>query len=249
MKILQIKLLFILFFFSGLIHAQTVNYSDDEAFIIVQEMPRFPGCEDMEGTNKEKKHCAETKMLEFIYRNITYPTVARENGIEGMVVIGFIVEKDGSISNPTIIRDLSGGCAKEALRVVNIMPNWIPGKQKGELVRVQFNLPVRFKLTGSGYRPSSVSNSDSTAPTKKYININLRNYGKNNYEISTPTGTVYLAPRSSKWLKLEEGDELKYKKRGKEKQLLKVSPKLEGREVDVRNTIRKGVLHISKAKY
>lgn len=113
-----------------------------------QQMPRFDGCEDLEGTDSDKKSCAEKKMLQYIYGKIKYPTIARENNIEGLVVIGFIIEKDGSISNPQILRDLGGGCGKEALRVISQMPNWIPGYQRARPVRVQFNMPVKFKLEG-----------------------------------------------------------------------------------------------------
>ncbi len=118
----------------------------NKIFINVQQMPRFIGCEDIGGTNTDKKVCAEKKMLEFIYKNINYPTIARENGIQGMAVISFVIEKDGSVTTPQIIRNVAGGCGKEALRVVKTMPKWIPGKQRNKAVRVQFNLPVRFKL-------------------------------------------------------------------------------------------------------
>ncbi len=121
---------------------------DNEIRIFVQEMPRFPGCEDNGFINQETKRCAEQKMMEFVYKNIKYPTIAREIDIQGMAVVSFVIEKDGSVSNATIMRDLEGGCGKEALRVVNEMPKWVPGKQNGRPVRVQFNLPVRFKLSG-----------------------------------------------------------------------------------------------------
>lgn len=85
-------------------------------------------------------------MLQFIYSNIKYPSIARENGVEGMVVVKFVVEKDGSITLPEVIRDIGAGCGQEALRVVSMMPKWEPGKQRGRAVRVQFNLPVKFKL-------------------------------------------------------------------------------------------------------
>jgi protein TonB len=78
--------------------------------------------------------------------HIRYPSLAKDNGIEGTVVVRFIVEKDGSISQPAIIRDIGGGCGAEALRVVKSMPTWLPGKQQGRPVRVQFSLPVQFKL-------------------------------------------------------------------------------------------------------
>lgn len=117
-----------------------------EIFKIVEEMPRFPGCEKEELTKKEKENCANKELLNYVFSKIKYPPIARESTIEGLVVVRFIVEKDGSISDATVVRDIGGGCGQEALRVVNSMPKWIPGKQRNRPVRVQFNLPVRFKL-------------------------------------------------------------------------------------------------------
>jgi len=123
--------------------------NDVEIFKVVEEMPRFPGCEN-EPTTEAKKACADKKMLEFIYKNIKYPAIARENGVEGTAVITFVVEKDGTVKDARIVRDIGAQCGQEALRVVNMMNEsnikWIPGKQRGRSVRVQFNLPVRFKL-------------------------------------------------------------------------------------------------------
>lgn len=122
----------------------------DEIFKIVQEMPRFPGCEQVTGSNTEKKQCADKKLLEFIYKNIKYPAIARENGVEGVCVIQFVVEKTGEISGAKLVRDIGGGCGTESLRVVKLMDSkkmvWEPGRQRGEVVRVQFNLPVKFRL-------------------------------------------------------------------------------------------------------
>lgn len=120
--------------------------TSDEIYTIVQDMPHFPGCEHLEG--RERRSCAEKRMLEYLYKSIRYPEIARENKIEGMVVISFVVEKDGSINDAKILRDLGGGCGLEALRLVQAMPKWIPGKQRNQPVRTQFNLPVRFKLEG-----------------------------------------------------------------------------------------------------
>lgn len=117
----------------------------DELFKIVEEMPSFKGCEDVSDKIARKK-CAEQKLLEFIYQNIKYPAIARENSIEGTVYVRFIVNKDGSISNTEVLRGIGGGCDRETLRVVNKMPDWNPGKQRGNAVRVQFNLPVKYKL-------------------------------------------------------------------------------------------------------
>jgi protein TonB len=117
----------------------------EEIFKVVEDMPRYPGCEDISDKD-ERKMCAQQKMLEFIYKNIKYPAIARENGIEGTVVVSFVVEKDGSITDARVVRDIGAQCGDEALRVVNDMPKWVPGKQRGRAVRVQFNLPVKFKL-------------------------------------------------------------------------------------------------------
>jgi protein TonB len=117
-----------------------------EIFKVVEEMPRFNGCEDITADVGARKACSDRKMLEFIYKNIVYPKIARENGVEGMVVVRFVVEDDGSISSPEIVRDIGAGCGEEAVRIVKMMPNWIPGRQRGNAVRVMFNLPVRFDL-------------------------------------------------------------------------------------------------------
>ncbi len=101
-------------------------------FTVVEKDPEFPG-----GTEALYKYLAE---------NIKYPQLARDNGITGKVYITFVVERDGSIANPKILRDIGGGCGAEAIRVVKAMPKWTPGKQRGKAVRVQFNLPVNFNL-------------------------------------------------------------------------------------------------------
>jgi periplasmic protein TonB len=115
-------------------------------FKIVEEMPRFPGCEDAVLTKKEKQDCATNRLLQFLSQNIRYPSIARDNGIEGTVVVRFVVERDGSISNAEVVREIGGGCGAEALRVVKSMPQWRAGMQQGRAVRVQFNLPVNFRL-------------------------------------------------------------------------------------------------------
>lgn len=121
----------------------------EKVLYIVEEMPRFPGCDEA-GNYEAQKACADKKMLEFIYKNIKYPTIARDNGIEGTAVVSFVVEKDGSITDIKIVRDPGAGCGEESLRVVALMnrlpQKWVPGQQGNENVRVQFNLPIRFRL-------------------------------------------------------------------------------------------------------
>ena len=117
----------------------------DPIFKVVEEQPRFPGCEHM-ADKQERQKCAQELMLMHIYKNIKYPADARKKGVEGMVVVTYIIEKDGTVSNAKVIRDIGAGCGNEAVRVVNSMPKWIPGKQRGKPVRVQYNLPVKFSL-------------------------------------------------------------------------------------------------------
>lgn len=122
---------------------------EEPIWIVAEDMPRFPGCEG-EISKKEKELCAQQNMLAFIYAHIHYPVMAHSNRIEGTVVVSFVVEKDGTIQDAKIVREIGGGCAEEAHRVVELMNTkgirWIPGKQQGKPVRVQFNLPVKFKL-------------------------------------------------------------------------------------------------------
>lgn len=116
-----------------------------EIFKVVEDAPTFPGCEDV-ADKQERQRCAEGKLLEFIYAKIEYPAIARDNGVSGMVYVRFVVEPDGSITNTEVVRDVGGGCGTEAARVVNLMPKWNPGKQRGVPVRVMFTLPVKFDL-------------------------------------------------------------------------------------------------------
>lgn len=107
--------------------------ADGEVANVADESPEFPG--GMEGLYK------------YLAENIHYPEQAKTDQIQGRVFITFVVEKDGSISDAKVIRGIGGGCDEEALRVVNAMPKWTPGKQLGEPVRVQFHLPIVFKLS------------------------------------------------------------------------------------------------------
>lgn len=119
---------------------------DFTEYLVVEHMPRFPGCEDKGLKKEERKVCSQKAMLEFIYKNIKYPIIAVENGIKGTVVVSFLVDKDGNTSDFKIVRDIGGGCGQEAIRVVKNMPQWIPGIQQGRKVNVRYNMPVKYKL-------------------------------------------------------------------------------------------------------
>jgi protein TonB len=121
-----------------------------EIFKIVEQMPRFPGCEHLQVSEQEKKACADQKLLEFVYQNVRYPQIAKENGIEGTVVVQFVVNPDGTVSDITLVRDIGAKCGDEAVRLVKLMnalpEKWTPGKQRGRPVPVMFTMPIRFKL-------------------------------------------------------------------------------------------------------
>jgi periplasmic protein TonB len=105
---------------------------DNTIFQIVEQKPMFPD--------------GDAALFKWLGQNLNYPTVAKENEIEGTVYVGFVVDKDGSITDVAVKRGLSGGCNEEAVRVVNMMPKWNPGKQQGRAVRVAYTLPIKFKL-------------------------------------------------------------------------------------------------------
>ena len=115
--------------------------------IFAEVMPRFPGCEEAPDlSDDERRQCANIELLKYVQQHLKYPAIARENDIQGTVVVQFVIEKDGTVTEAKVMKDIGGGCGREALRVVNTMPVWRPGKQRGRPVRVMMNLPVKFKL-------------------------------------------------------------------------------------------------------
>ena len=105
---------------------------EEKVFDVVEQMPSFPG--------------GNTALMKFLNENIHYPVVAQENGVQGRVVVSFVVKRDGHITDVQIARSVDPSLDKEAQRVVKSMPKWIPGKQNGSAVRVKFNVPVSFRL-------------------------------------------------------------------------------------------------------
>ena len=103
-----------------------------QIFTVVESMPTFPG--------------GDVARIKYLNENIQYPQMARESGIQGRVFVTFVVEKDGSVTDVRVLRGIGGGCDEEAVMVIKNMPKWVPGKQRGKPVRVQFNMPILFKL-------------------------------------------------------------------------------------------------------
>lgn len=105
---------------------------ETKIFTVVEQMPMFPG--------------GDGALMGYLRDNIHYPTVAAENGMQGRVVVGFVVERDGSITDVNILRGVDPSLDREAMRVVKSMPKWTPGKQNGSAVRVKYQVPVSFRL-------------------------------------------------------------------------------------------------------
>ena len=103
-------------------------------FEVVENMPDFPG--------------GQAALMQYLAKNIKYPTIAQENGTQGRVIVQFVVNKDGSIVDAKVVRSVDPYLDKEALRVINTMPKWKPGMQKGQPVRVKYTVPVTFRLDG-----------------------------------------------------------------------------------------------------
>lgn len=105
---------------------------EEAPFMVVEKMPEFPG--------------GQAALMQYLQKNIKYPAVCRENNIQGRVLIQFIVNRDGTIVEPEVVKSVNPYLDKEALRVISGMPKWTPGEQRGKPVRVKFTVPVNFKL-------------------------------------------------------------------------------------------------------
>jgi protein TonB len=105
--------------------------AERSAYDVVEQMPSFPG--------------GDQKLHEFIKKNLRYPKECADSGIQGRVIIAFIVERNGKLSNIRVVKSVNPALDKEALRIVNLMPNMVPGKQNGRTVRVKFLIPITFR--------------------------------------------------------------------------------------------------------
>lgn len=126
-----------------------------DVFRVVEEMPEFPG--------------GIGECLKFLGQNVKYPAEAQAKGIQGKVIVQFVVEKDGSISNPFVVRSIDPYLDGEAIRVISIMPKWKPGMQKGQPVRVRYTVPVTFKLDGKKASSVPLINLDTIPANERPI--------------------------------------------------------------------------------
>ena len=114
------------------VEVEEEEVEEQQIFQVVEEMPEFPG--------------GMGECMKWLGKNMKYPTISQENGVQGRVIVQFVVNKDGSIVDPVVVRGVDPYLDKEALRVIAMMPKWKPGKQRGKAVRVKYTVPVMFRL-------------------------------------------------------------------------------------------------------
>ena len=114
------------------VEVEEEEVDEQQIFQVVEENPEFPG---------GMKEC-----MKFLSNNIKYPQISQENGVQGRVIVQFVVNADGTIVDPVVVRGVDPYLDKEALRVIKLMPKWKPGKQRGKAVRVRYTQPVLFRL-------------------------------------------------------------------------------------------------------
>lgn len=129
------KIVLLLMFASAFVLCVTAQEKaevQEELFQAVDEMPEYPGGQD--------------SLLSFISKNVEYPVAAQEKEIEGKVYIGFVVDETGTVTNAKVLRGVDPDLDKEALRVINLLEKWTPGKEKGKAVKVEYTFPISFAL-------------------------------------------------------------------------------------------------------
>ena len=141
----------------------------DQVFTVVEVMPEYPG--------------GQGELLKYLAKSIKYPVIAQENGIQGRVTASFIIEKDGSIRNIEVIRGVDPSLDAEAVRVLSGMPNWTPGKQRGQDVAVKYTVPVTFRLQGK----------TENQPTPGKDDVVVVGYGSNEADKATDSSDQVFA--------------------------------------------------------
>ena len=141
--------------------AQSKSIPDSVVFEVVEVMPEFPG--------------GQQALMQYLAKNIKYPVTAHENGKQGRVIVSFVVKKDGNISDIKVARSVDPYLDKEAERVITAMPNWKPGKQRGQAVNVRFTVPVTFRL--SGPEPAKPAETPEAIAIEKFEEVIVTGYG------------------------------------------------------------------------
>jgi protein TonB len=123
-----------------------VKTEPDRIHNITEKMPYLTSCDGMTNEN-QRRACTQNAMLEYIYKHLKYPALARENGIEGTVIISFVVDKTGKLKDLEIVRDIGAGCGVAASKVIKGLTDWSPGYHNDHAVNVKYTIPISFKLS------------------------------------------------------------------------------------------------------
>lgn len=202
-----LRLFILLCCFSGSLLAQVPSSSSSpsvnkEIFKLAEQMPSFPYTE-ADCPSGVRRNCGQAALKKYLADNLRYPSLARRNGVEGTVVISFIVETDGRLSDIKILRDIGANTGKEAVRLIEQMNErgirWLPGQQRDQLVRVQYNLPVKFRMENIEADPvATVKTAGAKDSIYKKVDLaplfpgSQTNCGKQPQECSTATMLDYV---------------------------------------------------------
>lgn len=115
---------------------------DDTPFMIVENMPALDACKDLRGD--ERHQCTQMEIIKYVSKNTKYPPIAKDANIQGTVFVYFVVDKNGDVTDSKVLRPVDPRLDKEALRVINTLPKFVPGEQRGKAVSVQYTIPVKF---------------------------------------------------------------------------------------------------------
>ena len=179
MRNMYISVIVISFLFSTNFFAQT------KALVHAEEMPYFSGCEKYKYKKEKKRVCSNERVVSFLAFNVEYPEEAKSAGTEGTVYVSFIIDEEGRVTEPSIIRDIGHGCGEAAIDVLNKMPKWEAGKDKGEIVRVKLNLPIHFYLKSGVSNPLDSDDYKITWGTLKGNKVTVK-------ELKTNLGKIIM---------------------------------------------------------
>ncbi len=136
-----------LFFATLLLYLPLFAQHQGKIYVTADQMPYFQGCEVYADGSVEKQNCSNQEVVTYLANNINYPEQAKNEGIEGVVYLSFVVDESGKTINLALLKDIGGGCGEEALRVFRAMPPWHPGILHDRKVKVQLQIPVEFRFS------------------------------------------------------------------------------------------------------
>lgn len=152
----------------------TNSLAQTKALVHAEQMPYFSGCEKYKYKKEKKRVCSNERMVSFLAFNVEYPEEAKAAGTEGTVYVSFIIDEEGRVTEPSIIRDIGHGCGEAAIDVLKKMPKWESGKDKGEIVKVKLNLPIHFYLKRGVSNPLDSDDYKITWGTLKGNKISVK---------------------------------------------------------------------------